>query len=238
MSATYLWHLWPGRHWPASIAEERAFIEELRTRQARIPRKFERGDLTAVLNILRLGLTLADVVPYAPGLKAPRLVAAYSDLEATIVASRNAFLQILTNPSAIETTNLAPLASRLMPVPTYHLTAAAHGLREGLRSEEYLHDTVQEVQRLLDLTSRRAAVAEAALLELTNEYKIRVVASLVTPPSADPLVDEIASPAVQLGKDLYDPYDACLWSNPYYLPRRLTDLVPGRVADLLGESDS
>ena len=238
MSETYLWHLWPGRHWPASMREEQAFIERLRAGHTRTPRKFERGDITATLNLLRLGITLEGIAPYAPGLKGPRLNAAYNDLESRLLASRNAFLHILDDPTSIESSDLAPLASRLAPVPTYHLLAAALALREHTGSHERVEATIDEVQRLMDLAAARVARAEKTLETLTTRYEELLSVSTFTSPSSDPAVDEVASHAVLLGKELYDPYDTCLWSDPFYLPRRLTDLVPGRVADLLGEADA
>jgi len=101
-------------------------------------------------------------------------------------------------------------AAQLMPVPTFHLMAAARtsGLHQRARAAAH-------VQSQLESTARVCAEQEARLFNPTSP----------------------ASGKVRLGRVLYDPYIGGLWSHPYFLPMRVGVLDPGRVRDLLGEGE-
>lgn len=48
-------------------------------------------------------------------------------------------------------------------------------------------------------------------------------------------VDRSDTSGTTLGRRLFDPYRSALWGSPSFIPTRVTQLTPGRVAALLGE---
>ena len=220
MSETYLWHLWPSRRFPASAAEEVATIADLTTRANRPASTFERGDLTGLLNMLRLGMSVTEVWRYAPGFEADRLLAAYHFIESRRAESAQSFALMLADPLRSDLNELAELASPLVPVPTYRIVSAVRAYEEGASNAE----RAEELELAISLieTTCAAAISQARALE----------ENLVLIASRDP------EAAVKVARRLYDPYDVCLWADPFYIPRRVTDLLPSRVSDLLNEDET
>jgi hypothetical protein len=102
-------------------------------------------------------------------------------------------------------------ASVLLSVPVSHLLPSA-----VTTSDAEFH-------------KRAVAVAE----------KIARVREQVT--QIESFLDKSSSPdaeAVELGRLLYDPYDPTLWAHPYFAPTRVGELMPLRLAALLGERNS
>lgn len=211
MSATLLWHLWPGRHWPASRDEEVAFVTGLTelgaSSRPRRPRP-ERGDMIAVLNALRCGIALDDLLRAAPGLGHRRLLFAYQELDRLRLESLTAWSRIVARPSMDTVVSEAATASRLLPVPVKRIVTSA-----SLAGGSALADTVGILVDEMNHVSMRVLEVERQL-------------SLVVAPSEE---------GVALGRQLYDPYRSGLWASPYYRPERVGTLTPLRVTDLLGE---
>ena len=212
-SEVYLWHIWPGRHWPASKAEEILFVKDLE-KVATIGQnkiiKHERGDLTAVLNALRNGMTYEELLKVAPGIVPDRLLSAYRHIDKLRMVSINAFLSLLENPSKHTEHLHSQQASMLFPVPTFRLGAAINENNPKLLKKERL--TVKEIY---DSTAEKADELEKRL--------------------ASGSLDDLES--IRLGRVLYDPFGQSLWSHPFYSPSRVGTLVPSRVKDLLGERE-
>ena len=118
----------------------------------------------------------------------------------------------------------AELSSLLMPVPTYRLVTAIRAYEEEPSdfTAERLEYMLRQVSAATAEMTNIAQLAEFQLQELTKRSG-----------TAD-----VSTEAVELGRSLYDPYDECIWGHQYYQPRRLTDLLPYRVSDLLGEQES
>lgn len=211
MQSAYLWQLWPGRHWPFTPQEESALVDELRSYEGD-PIAFDRGDITAVLNMIRLGINFAAVRIPAPGLQPQRLLSAYTYLESRRLESSNAFEALLANPVLESLNSNSPLARRLVPIPTFWIERAIKS--ESPTAPAQVADYVQQEVR---------AMAAAVALE---EHKLGD-----NPPTEGDRCDEFVS----IGRVLYNPYDECLWARPFYLPSRVGSLMPPRVADLLGE---
>jgi hypothetical protein len=209
MQSAYLWQLWPGRHWPFSPEEEQALLVELESLNSKSS-TFDRGDVTAVMNMIRLGLDFAQVHQYAPGLLPGRLLAAYNYLERRRNESEDAFEALLANPTYDMLQAEEPLASRLVPIPTFWMSRAIkEGSTEDARAvAAYVH---QEVSAL----ASAVAVAERHLAR--------------KPPAKGANLDEY----VRRGRILYNPYEECLWARPFFLPTRVGALMPPRVDDLL-----
>lgn len=223
MTETYLWHLWPGRHWPLSPKEEKSFVSSLRAAGPPAT-EFERGDVTAVLNILRLGLNLPEMASFAPGLDPARLLGAYLYLAHRRDTSAASFAHLMKHHTMSEVDVHALRASRLVPVPTYRAVTAIRAYESSRHSPAdalALRTTLTRIKDMIAKSRDLAAHAESTLAAMNPVH----------------LDETTMTTAVRLGRALYDPYDDCLWSAQFYLPQRVTDLVPGRVADLLEETE-
>jgi hypothetical protein len=215
-SETYLWHVWPSRHWPSSTSEEAQFVVDLQTLAPELGAhkkvQFERGDLTTVLNTLRNGMTCAELLNVAPGIVPERLLSAYRHLDGLRAASVHAFQAMCKSLSDTAVLDHAAQASKLLPVPSYRLIAiwAEHSENPAKLEEERA-----EVCALVNAAAEMIKTQEAPLTS-----------------------GEMAGvDAVRQGRVLYDPFASGLWSHPYFLPYRLGVLVPSRVKDLLGERE-
>lgn len=70
-----------------------------------------------------------------------------------------------------------------------------------------------------------SAAAEVARMHRLSDAVSATVEQLAT----------VSEPAAQLeARRLWAPSGACLWNDPYFLPRRVGELTPVRAADLLG----
>jgi hypothetical protein len=224
MPNTYLWQLWSGRHWPLTVQEEVDLVADLEARTTRHTRTFERGDITAVLNVIRLGLSIDELLAQAPGAKPARLLAGYRALDAKRTAALASFHQLCENPTKAVLARHGARASTLLPVPTFRIAAAlqAHLAEPSdVFAASQLTSTVDKVRDLCTHAGAAVILEERLLTTLT----------------ATPRTAEIDYRAQLVGRNLYNPYEECLWSAQFYLPRRVGDLVPTRVADLLGESE-
>jgi hypothetical protein len=210
-SETYIWHIWPARHWPASAAEETTFLEALQrvaNLRSNEVRPFERGDLTTVCNALRNGMSLAELYAVAPGIAPDRLLSAYRHIEQRRAASTAAFNALCAELSERTVNEHAPAAALLLPVPTYRLVAAHLSKRPTFAQEE-----LQAVREMVDATTA-----------YTTSNEQRLASGKV-----------VGDDAVRLGRVLYDPFAGGLWSHAYYVTQRVGTLVPDRTRDLLGE---
>lgn len=209
----YIWHVWPSRRYPASSLEEQRLVRDLAAAGKLPPGKIlqhERGDATTVLNALRLGLSFAQLLAVAPGLKPDRLLSAYRHLDRLRERSIEAFTALLDDPTPTAVIQHSQLAAALMPVPTFHLMAGIDA------------STARERARVLADVRRQLAAAR----RVVAEQEVNLLATDL---------DDLSR--IRLGRLLYDPYMGGLWSHPYYAPVRVGTMVPDRVRDLLGERD-
>jgi hypothetical protein len=209
MPTTYIWHLWPGRHWPLLQSEEAQFVADLTQRAGTRRTAFDRGNLTAVLNSLRCGLSVDELFNVAPGLDPAGLLVAYQWVDTLRATSADAWKAIVAAPTLATVTTHGHEAAKLLPVPVRRMMATAEHV-----NAELLAAAAREAALRIAHTTTRAMLIESKLAHHT-------------PPSP---------PAVDLGRLLYDPYEPQLWGDPYFLPDRVGSLMPLRVADLLGEA--
>jgi hypothetical protein len=201
------WMPWTGRNWPATTREEQAFVARLT--EIAPPRQggATRSDITAVLNALRCGLTVDELLDRAPGLAPGRLLDAYHMLDTERAESEHAWHEIVAVPNLETFVRRGPAAARLLPAAI-----------TGLRSVAELH-----------LPSLADAVAELAERVAAAQERVRRLEDALDrliPPSPR---------GVELGRQLYDPISGGATSHADYLPTRVGTLVPTRVAALLGE---
>lgn len=206
---TYIWHLWPGRHWPALPEEEQQFVLDLQDLADDRSAGLDRMHFTAVVNALRCGITVNELLAVVPGMLPTDLLAAYVQLERLRMQAWHAWEEIVESPTVATITEHGADASTLLPVPLYRIaTVASHVATPGA-----LRDAVRAVSGEIGKLARQSEVVEALLARCT-------------PPDAR---------GVSIGTKLHHPKEPALWGNPYFLPSRVTCLSPVRVADLLGE---
>jgi hypothetical protein len=204
----HLWQVWPGRRWPVSGIEELEFVESLEVLSVNSTTDWDRGDVTSLLNALRCGLSVADLLEVGPGLKPARLLGAYRHLEAMRADSFAAWGTLVDQPSSSRLTEFGPRAARLIATPVYRLTEASSSVSEGA-----LHQAISKAGSAIRQISRRTYEIETRMVERGRMGD--------------------SEGAVKLGCLLYHPYQQGLWGHPYYLPSRVGTLTPSRVADLL-----
>jgi hypothetical protein len=247
MAGIHLWNPWSSRCWPCSATEERALLAELEdlvehvtpvpkrrsnaSRRAATPTSspttppkrgndlpeplpselgWSRSDLTCVLTAVRAGATPEDIFSVAPGLDPAAMVAAYRSLDALRVRAVRAWQAICVNP-AVETLEIhAEEAAKLLPVIVARLWDTVY------RSHRHLPARVMA-------ESVRVAECHAAAERIGGRL------GGFDPGRAGSLE------AVMLGRQLFNPGGNCLYSHSHFLARRVGELSPVRVADLLGE---
>jgi hypothetical protein len=210
MNRMYSWHLWPARNWPADASEEARFAQDLAARAQGPGRSPDRGAVTAVVNALRCGATAGELLGYLPGARPADLLAAYDHVEERRRLAADAWARIAESPRADVLAEHADAAARLLPVPVRALVTAATCLADPTAVLEQIADRLRaRIQECRD----RASDTEAELARHT-------------PPSPA---------AVETGRTLYDPHRPGLWADGYFLPARVGELTPVRLADVLGE---
>lgn len=214
------WQPWPGRGWPASLTQERAFVLELEAAARAIPpdpnEPVRRAHFTAVLTALRCGATVADIHAVAPAISAHLMRDAYRVLDERLQVSRAVVAElgelVHTADDKELTTAIADryeLISRVLPAPAERLLEASAARVSAVRP--ILEDVLA---RMADIGAR----AEQVEAELYGHRR----------PRRDPR-------GIELGKALYNPYDESLYTHPYYLPTRVAALDSPRARVFLAD---
>ncbi|MDJ0767423.1 MAG: hypothetical protein QNJ12_01470 [Ilumatobacter sp.] len=120
-----MWVPWEAREWPATTAEETAFVDELSALAGGRSAEPRRSDITAVLNALRSGTTVSQLLDVAPGLRADRLCGAHATVEARRRRSENAFRSILCGRTIEDLERHGDAAALLVPVLVERLLRTA-----------------------------------------------------------------------------------------------------------------
>ena len=209
---TFLWQVWPGRNWPATARDEREFVDSLteivgKTKSAGKKRS-DRGDITAVMNALRCGLGAEELFERAPGLKPVRILQAYREVESMLNRSYSSWEAITAKPTLETIVKHRAAAQLIASVPVSHLLPGA-----VVTPDKDFAEKLKAVTIKVEAARKRADSIENAL--------DRAVA-----PSSE---------AIRLGAELYNPYDPTVWGGQYFIPVRVGELMPLRLASLLGE---
>lgn len=198
---------WRGRGWPAGIREERHFVTDLEALTGDVVLPFNRSDVTALMNALRSGITLTSLLAAAPGLKPERLLAAHRELEWSRQDATRSWEAVLEQRDAEGVLEHGVAASLLMPALMTQLELLAIE-RPAL------------VPAAIDRCEQRMELAT----DLADAFEARIA-------NCRPGCSE----AMRIGTRLFDADRPSAWSDVFYLPRRVADLVPERVAGLLKE---
>jgi hypothetical protein len=207
MEPVFSWHLWPvERAWPALAADEAAFVAELRARSGkRSTAHAKRSDVTVVVTALRNGASVSEVLAWAPGLKPAPMLSGYLDLEERMRQSAASWHAIVDDPSMTTLAQQGVQAARLLPYAVSGLVRVAR-VTQGAGLALAAAKLVSRSQ----LTARRVAAAERQLGAENDRDKAR-----------------------ELGLRLFHPGRECLWGEPLFVPERVGQLTPTRVADLM-----
>jgi len=204
-----MWHIWPGRLWPASEASEAEFVAELERRSPRSSRA-TRDDVIALVSILRCGTTVEEALHFAPGLSPARLLGAHRRLETARAQAVEAWNLIAADPTPQVWRSQMRKAARLFPVAVERVVV---GL-ESLSSDDRLVELVAQVdQRMREVTDIGRAIEQRCA-------------------SVPPTLPHAAA----LAAALYNPHGPCVYADPFFVPNRVAALSATRVGDLLGES--
>lgn len=208
---------WPSANRPVTTRGEQQFLADLRLLAAAqtwssgyvggADDEPSRSDATAVLNAMRCGLSVDDLLDRAPGLSPARVLRSYLDLDARRQKAVCAWDRIVDDPSESSLHEWGPAAATLMsPI----------------------------VGQLLDVVRRKANryAVTVATVAVRVEETARCVAEVERALDAEPYGSHHA---VELGRMLYDPAGPSLSNEPTHLPARVGTLPPARVATLLGE---
>jgi hypothetical protein len=201
-----MWHIWPGRLWPADAKSEAALVAGLRALVKR-PSRATRDDVTALLSILRCGTTLEEAMAFAPGLRPAGLLAAHQKLDQLRRASAAAWDAIAADPTVPIWRANVKAASRIYPVAVDRVRAALE------IDPRRLETSVHQIQQRMDEMS-------AIALEIER----RCAATPSTLPQAG-----------ALSALLFNPHGTHAYADPFFVPTRVAVLSPTRVGDLLGE---
>lgn len=205
-----LWHPWVSRHWPCTAAEETVFVAdlaELAGDPVTADDEFDRPDVTTIVTALRCGLTVAELLDKARGLRPRRLAAAHAYLDRGRREAEQAWGSIVADPTSGSLRHHGRVAATLLPVIISHLDSIERSSRRDLESSvraadsEIVH-TTQSVVMLEQRLEQCVAPSEHG----------RAIGGL-----------------------LYDAYGDGAWALGTFLAPRVGTLVPLRVASLLGE---
>jgi hypothetical protein len=205
--ARYLWQGLGGRGWPLTAAEEQLFAAELLSAAGGV-QPTRRSDVTALLGAMRCGFQLSELLDMAPGLDVSRLRDAYTHLERLRADAATAWDRLASSQSVHDLVEFGPAALPLMMVPLRRIAPPVERITQNL-----VDLRIGRVLRDVEQVAAEAREVESAL-------------AFFAAPSAQ---------AVELGRLLYDPHHSCLWGDPNFLARRVGELTPVRVMDLLGE---
>lgn len=204
------WLPWIQPGTPMTTLGERQFLADLEWSARGATLGHTRRDVTAVLNGLRGGIEVDDLLRRAPGLSAERLYGAYLDLDARRSDAHNAWKAIVSSRSRAGLLRHGSSAARLLPVAVDELRRAAQHGSDALGAE-------------IDRAELRIGHAGEFVARLEDELD---------------RCEARTERAHSVGEQLYNPYETSMYFDSWFLPTRVGAIVPTRVAALLGERTS
>lgn len=176
---------------------------------AQEPRSTPRSDITALVVALRDGASYDQLREFLPGFTPDSMMRAYTYLQRRRAESQEAWDAIVAKPGAVSLTQHGMRAAMLLPVAVadiWRVANSAHG--------------VEAIEHMVNAAAHRIDVDTTYTQEVEDDLS---------------LIAHSTTRRLRIGSELFQPQHDCLWSGPYYMPRRITDLSPLRVMDLLGE---
>lgn len=202
------WTAGPFRGWPSSKNEESSFLQQAQTEhgdgEVGAP---ERSDILALTVCLREGASYPEVRDFLPGFQPGAMVAAAQLLNSARTRAIQSWHNIVQRPTFTSLEKNATTAALILPVAIGRLLKAATVSHE----EESLQELVSNLSHRIKTDTAYAHEVEHELTNPSHSEKRRL----------------------RLGEELYHPHKDCLWLSPYFLARRITDLSPNRVSNLV-----
>lgn len=209
---TSLWQFWPGLGWPATASAEIEFLEQLQAVSKLYPEiksnSVTRDDITALINALRCNISVATLTNLAPGINPNALLAAHQKIKKLLDKAVIDALGLL-NQGIESRPDKISKAAVLIPVP-----AARVALSISLNSKPHLDSTLAQMRNLIEKTTIHVNHVESWLEQHG---------------------DGVKHTKDSLGHLLYKPNGDSLWTSPYFIPTRVGQINPRRLACLLGE---
>jgi hypothetical protein len=200
-----MWHIWPGRLYPALIDDELNFYAQLQTKKRKSKAPYTHDDVVALMGILRCGADLEGALDLAPGLVLPALRSAYKKLESQRAKSVKAWQTLLEKPTLTTLHAQSKAIRLLLPVVIDNITS--------------------DVQDGTELVSTINSY-NVRIREMTNTAKVIEIACSSSPPGSSQLLEA--------SSQLYAVRTPSVYTDHYYLPDRVSSLSPLRVNNLLG----
>lgn len=204
---------WPGRGWPLSLAEERAFIEVASHHTSKpspsdedeVVKGVTRGNITLLATALRHGADLETMLQITPGIDVRALARAHHHVEKLIRQAVGAWTKLAGDLGPRSIDKHSENAAKLLPLSVARIRIAIE-------------------------SGRDAAVvlaAEQTRIETVRRHCDQLTEQLVVAPDT--------TTVAALARQLYHPDEECLLQHPRFLPNRVSELSPLRLARLLGE---
>lgn len=206
-----MWHVWQGQWWPTLPEQEVIFVEELSKHVAKNKKKatrFDRDDVTALMNVFRCGTNFPDLLKMAPGVNMERILLAYKTLEERRSLSVRAWRAIEEDPCSGTLLRNADMASLLLPLPVHKLLAAM-----DLSTHDGIIRSCAEFSAQI---SKTHVMARGIERELSN----------IKPQDGR---------GIELGTKLHAAHNPGIYADQFFLPDRVSSLSSLRVSALLNK---
>lgn len=203
-----MWHVWQGQWWPTLPEQEREFVFQLREAVKSPSKKFDRDDVTALMNVFRCGTSFEQLLEAAPGAKLERILAAYEHLESRRLQSVQAWRNIEEEPIQSTLLRNADLASLLLPLPVHKMLASI-----DLSTHDGITRSAAEFSAMV---SKMHVLARGIERELT----------LLTPQD---------NKGIELGTKLHAAHNPGIYADQFFLADRVSSLSSIRINSLLSK---
>jgi hypothetical protein len=198
------WSPWADAGVPMSAVDERLFVTQLRALAEGEPCAFRRMDASVLVNALRTGIMPGPLQARLPGIRPANLLGAYVELSSRRAKSVEAWQTIVAERSRDAVLECGVRASRLLPGAVSQLE------RVLAQRPATLNDTIERMMARVDAARR-----------LADDLESRVERC-----------ERGCTRGAFYAARLYDPELPSAWSDPFYVPQRVTDLVPERLRAL------
>lgn len=205
--ARTIWMPWLDGGRPNTAIEEATFLRRLADLADDKRTAHHRSDITAVLNALRCGLEVDDLLTRAPGLVPARLYDGYLTLDRLRHRSESAWESLVELGSVGGVVQYGPEASKLAPSLISQLYSLV------TTDPDAVPRTIDEMDQDVRSAAEFVRSIERALHDSVGN----------------------AERCTSLSRLLYDPEGSGATSSPDHVARRVGTLVPTAVAALLGE---
>lgn len=204
---------WPGRGWPLRADEEQEFLLQAKalkntgrkTDEDEISPGVTRGDVTFLVTALRQGTSLEEMLEVTPGLNTRALVKAHGHVSKLLNRALKSWQQIQESGTPQVIASKGDEASKVLPLTITRLRAAV--------------ESGSDVRLVLTMESSKVSTVRRHFDDMHAQL------AMLSP----------GPEVLTLSRRVYHPDEECLMQHPRFLPTRVGELSPLRLARLLGE---